>query len=344
MGIKNLNSILKNFNIFPKKHIKDIQLSIVAVDFSLFLYRFIYNQNNPVECFLRQIILFFKNNILPVYVIDGTAPSEKSIILSKRAMRRNKVNEELEKLLDLKQRLIDNNSSPRKLSILEQDINKLEKKCVQFSKEIVKNLIDFFEMCGIPVIQENYESDWILAQLSKNKLVDYVLSEDSDLLVFGAEKIMKNFCILEESFNIYERQKILDSLHIEQTEFIDLCILAGCDYAPKIKNINTVKALELISENKKIENIKDIDYEIESINLARNIFKREIDNELIKVLSEKICKKNFQFNKIEKFLLDNLDKKFLIPLFTKTCRNFVHYKQCRRNSSTLADFFKETNV
>lgn len=60
MGIKNLNAVLKKSCYFPKKNINDIKYSIVAVDFSLFLYRFIYNQNNPIECFLRQLILFLK--------------------------------------------------------------------------------------------------------------------------------------------------------------------------------------------------------------------------------------------------------------------------------------------
>lgn len=332
MGIKNLNSVLKNYVIFPKMNVKDISNKIVGIDFSLFLYRFIYNQNNPFECFLRQIILFLKNNILPVYVLDGNAPIEKSSILNKRAIKRLKISEELEKLILLKEKLISSNSSSLKISILENDIIKLEKKSVQFSRDITQNLIDFFELCGIPVIKENCESDWILAKLSQYKLIDYILSEDSDLFAFGAQKVMKNFCIQDETFNLYDREIILNNLEINQNEFIDMCILCGCDYAPKIKNMNCQKSFELIKTLKNIENIKDFNINIDLINTARNVFFKEIDNELLIELTNKITKNEFQYDKLEQFLINNIDKKYLIPIFIRTCRKFINYKFTRKNS------------
>jgi len=307
MGIKNLNAVLKKNHSFPKKNIKDIKHSIVAVDFSLFLYRFLYNQNNPVECFLRQLTVFFKNNILPVYVLDGSAPVEKNEIINKRANKRIKISEELKKLLDLKEKLINDCASPRKLSLLEDEILRLEKKCVQFSKENTQTLINFFEMCGVPVIKENYESDWILAQLSKNNLVDYILSEDSDILVYGAKKIMKNFCIQEESFYLYERDKILDSIGFNNDEFIDMCILSGCDYAPKIKFVNSLKSFEMINSFRSIENIRDLPINIDSVNLARNIFKKEADNDMMIKIKDKIIKKEFSY--------DRMDFLPLLPLY-----------------------------
>ena len=326
MGIKNLNSVLKNYNIFPKMKISDISGSIVGIDFSLFLYRFIYNQNNPFECFLRQIILLLKYNILPVYVLDGIAPYEKINILTRRAFKRLKLSEELEKLIELREKLIYDNSSPKKIDILDEEINKLEKKCVHFSKEVTNNLIDFFEICGIPVIQENCESDFILAKLNENKLIDYVLSEDSDLFAFGARKVLKNFSIQEESFNLYDKDKMLEALEFNQNEFIDMCILCGCDYTPKIKNLNCSKSFELIKELKEIENIKDYNINIHSINLARNVFKKEIDNELLIELKNKIIKKEFNYNKIEEFLNNKIEKKYLIPIFIRTSKKFLNYK------------------
>ena len=88
MGIKNLNTLLRGMGSFPRGKISDLGLSVVGIDFSLFLFRFIYNQNNPVECFLRMILLFLKNNILPVYVLDGTAPIEKNNISTRHYKNR----------------------------------------------------------------------------------------------------------------------------------------------------------------------------------------------------------------------------------------------------------------
>ena len=334
MGIKNLNTLLRGMGSFPRGKISDLGLSVVGIDFSLFLFRFIYNQNNPVECFLRQILLFLKNNILPVYVLDGTAPIEKNNILNKRADKREKVQNELDNLLLLREKLIINNDSPGKIYILEQEIIKLEKKCVQFSKEITNTLIEFFEICGIPVIQENYESDWILAKLNQNNIIDYILSEDSDILAFGGKKILKNFCIQDESFLLYDQQYILNILKFNQKEFVDMCILCGCDYAPRIKNLNCNKSFELISKNKSIEN-SNIFYNQEHIDLARNIFHKEISKELLQELSDKIIKNEFQFNKIETFLNKQIEKKYLIPIFIRQCRKFIHHKISKRSISPL---------
>lgn len=40
-------------------------------------------------------------------------------------------------------------------------------------------------------------------------------------------------------------------------QFIDLCILCGCDYTGKITNIGPVRAYDLIKKHKNIETILD---------------------------------------------------------------------------------------
>jgi len=197
MGIKNLSSVLKTRQKFKKISISSLRGSVIGVDFSLFLYRFKYNQNNPIDCFLRQILMFLKYNILPVYVLDGRAPLEKKFILDKRANKRDKILDELKQLELLREKLISENTDflKDKLSYIQDEINNLQKKCVYFEKNVVQEILNFFELCGIPVIKENNESDWILANLSKNNLIDYVLSEDSDLLTFGAQKSSETFVL-----------------------------------------------------------------------------------------------------------------------------------------------------
>merc|ERR1719357_123883 len=44
-------------------------------------------------------------------------------------------------------------------------------------------------------------------------------------------------------------------MEIDQDQFVDLCILLGCDYVDKIKGIGPKKAIELIKKHKTIENI-----------------------------------------------------------------------------------------
>jgi flap endonuclease-1 len=312
MGIKNLNSVIKD--TMKKMTFDKLRGSIIGVDFSLFLYRFVYNKNNPVECFLRQIHLFFRHKILPVYVIDGDAPLEKKSALDKRAHKRQKLYDNIANLLE---KQVDNNS-PTTNSRLNSEITKLERRCVVFSQKQVQDILYFFELLGIPVIRENEEADFILAKLSAANKIDYILSDDSDVLAFGAKKVLKNFCIKEEKCELYEMDSILATLGVSMQKFVDICILCGCDYTTKIRNMNCGKSLQLILLWGSIEEVaKNTEYNIdlEQIQKARELFWKDLSKETMARISASIIKKNCRLEELEKFLWANIEKKFLIPIF-----------------------------
>ncbi len=48
---------------------------------------------------------------------------------------------------------------------------------------------------------------------------------------------------------------MLQSLKMTEDEFIDLCILCGCDYCPKIAGIGPVKAYKFMQEYKSIDKV-----------------------------------------------------------------------------------------
>jgi flap endonuclease-1 len=312
MGIKNLNSVIKES--MKKITFDKLRGSIIGIDFSLFLYRFVYNKNNPIECFLRQIHMFFRHKILPVYVIDGDSPLEKQNTLDKRAIKRQKM---YDNIADLLEKQAENNSPNTTLRI-NSEISKLERRCVVFSQRQVQNILYFFELLGIPVIRENEEADFILAKLSAANKIDYILSDDSDVLAFGAKRVLKNFCIKEEKCDLYEMDNILASLGVPMQKFVDICILCGCDYTTKIRNINCVKSFQLILQWGTIEEVvKNTEYDIHlgQIQKARELFGKELSRETMERISAEILKKNCRLEELEKFLRANIEKKFLIPIF-----------------------------
>lgn len=312
MGIKNLNSVIKES--MKKITFDKLKGAIIGVDFSLFLYRFVYNNNNPIECFLRQIHLFFRHKILPVYVIDGDAPLEKQTILDKRANKRQKLYNNIADLLELQ----FENNSPNTSSRINSEIKKLERRCVVFSQKQVQDILYFFELLGIPVIRENEEADFILAKLSAANKIDYILSDDSDVLAFGAKRVLKNFCITEEKCELYEMDSILAKLGVPMQKFVDICILCGCDYTTKIRNMNCGKSLQLILQWGSIEEVaKNTEYEINlgQIQKARELFGKELSGETMDRISASIVKKNCRLDELEIFLRENIEKKFLIPIF-----------------------------
>eukprot|EP00397_Hematodinium_sp_SG-2012_P052631 GEMP01062321.1.p1 GENE.GEMP01062321.1~~GEMP01062321.1.p1 ORF type:complete len:164 (+),score=37.09 GEMP01062321.1:835-1326(+) len=91
---------------------------------------------------------------------------------------------------------------------------------------------------------------------------DYVLSDDLDVLAFGAPHLVR----IRDMEHI-ERASVLDELNLTPAMFVDFCILCGCDYTDKIPLVGPVRALRLITKFCSIEAIK------EKVNLDPSIWK-----------------------------------------------------------------------
>jgi flap endonuclease-1 len=140
--------------------------------------------------------------------------------------------------------------------------------------------MDFLQSLGIPFLKAVSESEETCAFLQKNGIVDYVLTEDTDSLTFGAKKV-----ILGEK--LYCLDTILSGLELKFDSFIDLCILCGCDYTSTIPKVGPVNALKLIKKFGLIDNFEiSIPSEF-NYQTARNIFKQnenyQIQQKLIRI-------------------------------------------------------------
>ena len=129
MGIKNLNKFLleKNCNcikIYLDKFIFK-KNSIIFIDTSLFIYKFLYNYNDIYYGFINQIYYFLKRKVLPVYIFDGTPPIEKKNVLILRNNKKKKIET---KILLLENTLKSLDISSEKYAKINNLILKLKKK------------------------------------------------------------------------------------------------------------------------------------------------------------------------------------------------------------------------
>ncbi|KAJ6816524.1 flap endonuclease 1 isoform X2 [Iris pallida] len=93
-----------------------------------------------------------------------------------------------------------------------------------------------------------------------------VASEDMDSLTFGASRFLRH--LMDPSSKKipvmeFEVAKVLEELELTMDQFIDLCILCGCDYCESIKGIGSQTALKLVRQHGSIETI------LENINRER---------------------------------------------------------------------------
>jgi exonuclease-1 len=113
----------------------------------------------------------------------------------------------------------------------------------------------------IPFIVAPYEADAQLAKLAHSGAVDLVITEDSDLLVFGCPRVL--FKIDFKSCKGEEIQLMRDLVkneplsfrHWTHDMFVYMCILAGCDYCPGVSGIGIQTAHKLVRIHRKPKKI-----------------------------------------------------------------------------------------
>lgn len=141
-----------------------------------------------------------------------------------------------------------------KIDLSKEETIKLLKKSFSITGKQIKEIKEILHLVGIPYIEAAQEADSECAYLQKTKLVDYVASDDIDILTFGANKLIR-FIGNEKKMVMINKDILLADLKLTHEQFVDFCIMLGCDYCPKMNKIGMKKAYELILKYKTIENI-----------------------------------------------------------------------------------------
>ena len=104
-----------------------------------------------------------------------------------------------------------------------------------------------------------------------------------DSLTFGAPRVLRNLMTPASAklpVQEYDYAKVLEELKLTEDQFVDLCILCGCDYAGSIRGVGPKSALNLIRAHgtieKVLENIDRAKYPVPEpfpFEQARKLFK-----------------------------------------------------------------------
>jgi flap endonuclease-1 len=190
---------------------------------------------------LSRTIRMLEVGIKPVWVFDGKAPDLKRGELDRRKEKRA----EASAALDAAKEAGD-----------EEEVRAQAKRLVSVTREMNEDAKKMLRLMGVPVIESATEAEAQCAVLCKAGKVYGVGSEDMDTLTFGSTKLIRNLNrsealklpVLEISLD-----SVLEDLKMTMDQFIDLCVLMGCDYCGTIKGVGPKKAYELIAEHGSIE-------------------------------------------------------------------------------------------
>ncbi|PBP23093.1 putative exonuclease [Diplocarpon rosae] len=142
---------------------------------------------------------------------------------------------------------------------------KTSQACLEFQKavdvtpEMARQLIDELKRTGVQYIVAPYEADAQMVYLERKGIIEGILSEDSDLLVFGAKCLLTK---LDQYGNCIEINKADFSACKEVSltgwsdkEFRTMAILSGCDYLASINNMGLKTAYRMVRKHKTIEKV-----------------------------------------------------------------------------------------
>ncbi|RLN24338.1 exonuclease 1 [Panicum miliaceum] len=143
-------------------------------------------------------------------------------------------------------------------------------KAVDITPRIASELIEVLKKEKVDYIVAPYEADAQMTFLSINKLVDAVITEDSDLIPFGCSRIifkMDKFGQgVEYQITRLERNRELVFNGFTRQMLLEMCILSGCDYLPSLPGMGVKRAHALIQKLKCHEKvIKHLKYTAVSV-------------------------------------------------------------------------------
>ena len=285
MGIQGLTKFIKDKfpSVTKDIHVKELRYKKIAVDTSLYLYKFkCVSGDQWLSLFINFISCLRKFDVHPIFIIDTSAPLEK---IEEQQKRRLEVKKRVEKVEEIrghiKQYELDGVITPEltdfynqkkkktndkldKLGIqstfdietVKLEIDKMDKSNISITIEDKEKLKELFEIMGVQFLPAIGEGEQTCAYLNHWGHVDAVMTEDSDAIAYGCKIFLSKFNTSLGTCCIIETDHLLTKLNISREQLVDFCIMLQCDYNKRIPKIGPVSSFKLISKHKSLENIE----------------------------------------------------------------------------------------
>ena len=257
MGITDLLVTLGN--LLKVKHISEYKNKRIGIDAYVWLHKSVYGGNlgmafeeNP-DAFLiylhKCIKGIIKYNITPVFVFDG----DKLPLKAKTEFSRELAREA--RVLKAKEYLKSGDELKAKLAYI---------RSIEITPYMAFKFCQMLDKMKIEYYVAPYEADAQLAYMIRNKLIDAVCTEDSDLIAYGCTEVIykldlkSGWCKTIRYRDVFENT-ISKFYNWSSDMFLEYCILSGCDYF-RIPGVSSKTAYKLIKKYGCFSNSKSPKY------------------------------------------------------------------------------------
>ena len=333
MGIHNLNKFLRTKcpHVFKSIHISEFAYKKVAIDITLFLCKFkAVCGEKWVSAFINLVSSLRRNEIHCVFIFDNGAPVEKTSEKEERRKQQENVKKRvfdlenaLEKFKNTNQidtilielhskltpsekpprRLLGNNNNTIDMIAVENKIKKMKNYILNICQEDFVLARKLFDILNVPYYSAPLEAECACADLCKRGLVDAVLTEDTDVLAYGSPIFLSKIDTSNDTCVQIVYSEVLEALNITSSQFLDLCIMFGCDYNKNINKVGIETSYKYILTYKTIDEIekkKNLDVSVLNHKRTRELF---TNYEKIKIESIPFCGSP-NFDNLQKLISD----------------------------------------
>ncbi|KAK7044840.1 Exodeoxyribonuclease 1 [Favolaschia claudopus] len=256
MGITGLLPALKS--ISTQKHLSEFAGQTIAVDAYVWLHRGIFtcptelatgkDTHKYVDYAMHRVRLLRHHGIEPYIVFDGgPLPAKKGTEVGRHAKRAEH--------LARGNALAAQGKTSQAREHYVKSIDVTPQMAFQFIKALRAENVNY--------VVAPYEADAQLAYLERIGRVDGILTEDSDLLVFGCRTVLLKLDVVNSTVVSIDRADFAavepaDGISLNgwsDTQFRAMAILSGCDYLPSIPGIGLKTACTLLRKWKTAEQV-----------------------------------------------------------------------------------------
>lgn len=101
---------------------------------------------------------------------------------------------------------------------------------------------------GIPYITAPMEAEAQCAELLSLGLVDGIITDDSDVFLFGGGRILRNMFNQSKTVECFLLSDLERELGLDRDKLVRLAYLLGSDYTEGLPGVGPVVAMELLTE------------------------------------------------------------------------------------------------
>ncbi|GJJ08585.1 hypothetical protein Clacol_002804 [Clathrus columnatus] len=133
-----------------------------------------------------------------------------------------------------------------------KELNKQRKAAMRDSEDVSQHMVSqimlMLRLFGIPYITAPMEAEAQCAELVSLGLVEGIITDDSDVFLFGGSRVYKNMFNQSKTVECFFLNDLTRELGLDRDKLIRLAYLLGSDYVEGLPGVGPVVAMELLKE------------------------------------------------------------------------------------------------